>query len=129
MLAVGVVVGETAEHATDLMKIAEIGFSHLVAGRPFQMPTLEQALQEEIDPTDRARAQGFLSNWFVGDAATVANEVQSLAEEAGADEVMITTPLPNQLDRLRTVEGLAHAWGLRPAEQHTTSEHAKSLAR
>ncbi len=65
----------------------------------------------------------------MGDAATVVNEVQSLAEEAGADEVMITTPLPNQVDRLRTVEGLASAWGLLPAGQHTTSEQVKSLAR
>jgi luciferase family oxidoreductase group 1 len=113
MLAVGGVVGETPEHARQLMKIAEVGFSHLVAGRPYQMPTLEEALRTEIDPTDRARAQGFLGNWFVGDTATVARDVRALAEEAGADEVMITTPLPNQRNRLRTVEGLAREWGLR----------------
>lgn len=112
MLAVGVVVGETPEHASRLMKIAEVGFSHLVAGRPFQMPALEEALRTEIDPVDRALAQGFLGNWFVGDAETVAERVRELAEAASADEVMITTPLPNQADRLRTVEGFAAAWGL-----------------
>ena len=129
MLAVGVVIGETAEHAAQLMKIAEVGFSHLVAGRPYQMPTLEEALRTEIDPVDRARAQGFLGNWFVGDAATVTGEVRALADEAGADEVMITTPLPNPIDRLRTVEGFASAWGVTGTRQESEQEHSEAVAR
>ena len=111
MLAVGVVVGETQEHAEGLMKILQIGFSDLVAGRPYQMPTLEEAREVEIDPVDLQRAQGFLGNWFVGTADTVAAEVRALAEASGADEVMITTALPDQEDRLRMVRGLAEAWG------------------
>lgn len=129
MLAVGVVIGETAEHASRLMKIAEVGFSHLVAGLPYQMPTLEEALRTEINPVDRARAQGFLGNWFVGDAATVTAEVRALGDEAGADEVMITTLLPNQIDRLRTVEGFAREWGLGVTSQAREIERSVSVAR
>lgn len=129
MLAAGVVIGETAEHARQLMKITEVGFSHLVAGRPYQMPTLEEALRTEIDPVDAARAQGFLGNWFVGDAATVAAKVRTLAEEAGADEVMITTALPNAADRLRTVEGFAREWGLNATSQARELEHSGVTAR
>jgi luciferase family oxidoreductase group 1 len=110
MLAVGVVIGETPEHAEQLMKILQIGFSDLVAGRPYMMPTLEEALATKIDPVDLARAQGFLGNWFVGTAESVAREVAELAEQAEADEVMITTALPNQEDRLRTIRGFAEAW-------------------
>jgi luciferase family oxidoreductase group 1 len=111
MLAVGVVIGETREHAEQLMKILQIGFSDLVAGRPYQMPTLEEAQGVEIDPLDLARAQGFLGNWYAGSAESVAAEVRQLAEAAGADEVMITTALPSQADRLRTIRGFAEAWG------------------
>jgi alkanesulfonate monooxygenase SsuD/methylene tetrahydromethanopterin reductase-like flavin-dependent oxidoreductase (luciferase family) len=74
------------------------------------MPTLEEALSTEIDPVNLARAQGFLGNWFVGTAESVAEEVRQLAEAAQADEVMITTALPNQADRLLTVRGFAEAW-------------------
>jgi luciferase family oxidoreductase group 1 len=112
MLAVGVVIGETQDHAEALMKILHIGFSDLVAGRPYQMPTLEEAAGIEVDPLDLARAQGFLGNWFAGTAASVATEVRALAEAAGADEVMITTALPNQADRMRAVRGFAEAWGM-----------------
>ena len=110
MLAVGVVIGESQEHAEQLMKILQIGFSDLVAGRPYQMPTLEEAAVTEIEPFDLARAQGFLGNWFVGTAESVAEEVRQLADASGADEVMITTALPNQADRLLTVRGFAEAW-------------------
>jgi luciferase family oxidoreductase group 1 len=110
MLAVGVVIGESQEHAQELMKIVQIGFSDLVAGRPYQMPTLEEALATELDPADLQRAQGFLGNWFVGTAESVAAEVRALAEASAADEVMITTALPNQADRLRTLRGFAAAW-------------------
>lgn len=110
MLAVGVTIGESEEHARALMKILQIGFSYLVAGRPYQMPTLEEAERIEVNPVDLQRAQGFLGNWFIGTAESVAEEVHALAEAAGADEVMITTALPNQADRLRAVRGFASAW-------------------
>ena len=115
MLAVGAVVGETQEHAEQLMRILQIGFSNLVAGRPYQMPTLAEALQQEPNPMELQRAQGFLGSWFVGTAETVAAEVQALAEESEADEVMVTTALPNQIDRMRTLRGLAEAWKPEPA--------------
>jgi luciferase family oxidoreductase group 1 len=110
MLAVGVVIGETQSHAEALMRILQIGFSDLVAGRPYMMPTLEEAERTELDPLALQRAQGFLGNWFVGTAESVAAEVRELAEAAQADEVMITTALPNQADRLRSVQGFAEAW-------------------
>jgi luciferase family oxidoreductase group 1 len=115
MLAVGVTIGETQEHAEALFRILEIGFSELVAGRPYQMPTLAEAREARIDPFDRQRAQGFLGNWFVGTADSVAAEVRVLADAVEVDEVMITTALPSQDDRLRAVRGFAEAWTKAPA--------------
>ncbi|MDI3341137.1 MAG: hypothetical protein QJR03_11470 [Sphaerobacter sp.] len=84
----------------------------LAAGRPDRLPTREQARQIALSPRDRQRAQPLLHNIIVGDAATVARRVRAVAAAAQADEVMLTTFLPNQADRLRTVEQLARAWGL-----------------
>jgi alkanesulfonate monooxygenase SsuD/methylene tetrahydromethanopterin reductase-like flavin-dependent oxidoreductase (luciferase family) len=110
MLAVGVVVGESDQHARELYHVLEIGFSDLVSGRPYQMPTVEEAKAIQPDSMELQRAQGFLGNWFVGTAEKVAEDVRSLADASNADEVMITTALPNQADRLRTARGFAEAW-------------------
>lgn len=58
----------------------------------------------------------------------MAREVRALAEEAEADEVMITTPLPNQRDRLRTVEGFAQEWGLHKPAQKVAVERSSLVA-
>lgn len=112
ILAVGVVVGETNEHAAELMRIVEIGLAALAAGRPYRLPTLEEAQRTELAPVDRQRARAMLQNQVIGDANSVAERVRTMAREAQADEVMLTTMLPNQQDRLRTVEQFARAWGL-----------------
>ncbi|ACZ40262.1 LLM class flavin-dependent oxidoreductase [Sphaerobacter thermophilus] len=114
ILAVGVVVGETNEHARELLKIVEIGMAALAAGRPSRMPTFEEAQRIELSPLDLQRAQPLLQNVIFGDAETVAGRMRELAEESQADEIMVTTFLPNQADRLRAVEQLARVWGLQP---------------
>jgi luciferase family oxidoreductase group 1 len=112
ILAVGVIVGETEEHAQELLKIVQIGMAALAAGRPYQMPTLEEARKVELSPLDLERAGSMLRNVIMGDAATVAARVQQFAAETQADEVMLTTFLPNPADRVRAVTNMAEAWGL-----------------
>jgi len=112
ILAVSVVVGEDAEHAEELRHIVEIGYASLLSGRPYQMPSHEQAKATTLSPEDRERVRARRQNMFVGDAASVVAGIRELADETQADEVMITTSLPNQVDRLRTVETIAGEWGL-----------------
>ncbi len=114
ILAVGVVVGETEEHAQELLKIVQIGMAALAAGRKYQMPTLEEAKKVELSSLDLERAQSMLRNIIIGDAPTVAARVQEFATQTQADEVMLTTFLPNQTDRIRTVTNMATAWGIEP---------------
>lgn len=111
ILAVGVVVGETTEHADELLKIVRIGLAALAAGRPYQVPSLEQAREMELSDIDLQRAQPLLQNIIAGDAATVVERVRDLAEQCQADEVMLTTSLPNPRDRTRTLEQFAAEWG------------------
>jgi len=112
ILTVGVVVGETPEHARELSKIVAVSWAALAAGRPYQPPTLEEAQRTVLSPIDQQRAQERLNNLLIGDAAQVAERMHDLAERSQADEVMFTTSLPNLTDRLRAVEGIAQAWGL-----------------
>lgn len=114
ILAVGVVVGEDADDTAELLKIVEIGMAALAAGRPYQMLTREEARAVELSDVDRQRASTMLRNIIAGDAETVAARVRELANETQADEVMITTFVPNQADRLRAVEQMASVWGLTP---------------
>jgi luciferase family oxidoreductase group 1 len=116
ILAVGVVVGESDEHAQELLQIVRIGMASLAAGKPMRMPKLADAKTVQLSPLDLERAQSMLRNIIVGDAATVAERVREFAEQAQADEVMITTFLPNQADRVRSVTNLAGAWGIARTE-------------
>ncbi|MFN8541298.1 MAG: hypothetical protein U0232_27955 [Thermomicrobiales bacterium] len=51
-------------------------------------------------------------NYIAGDAAEVRRQVEAFADEAGADEIMLTTMLPNRADRERTLTHLAREFGL-----------------
>ena len=117
ILAVGVIVGDTDEHAQQLLKIVKIGMASLASGRRQKMPTLADAQQVELSTLDLERASSMLGNIIIGDAATVAASVQEFAAQAQADEVMLTTFLPNQTDRVRAVTHLADAWGLTHAKK------------
>jgi luciferase family oxidoreductase group 1 len=112
ILAVGVVVGETEEHARELSKIVAVSWAALAAGRPYQPPTLEEAQRTVLSPIDQQRAQERLNNLLIGDAASVAQQMRELAELSQADEIMFTTSLPNLTDRLRAVTNIAAEWGL-----------------
>jgi luciferase family oxidoreductase group 1 len=112
ILAISVVVGETPEHAEELRHIVEIGYAALMSGRPYQMPTHEEARTIVLSPIDQERARSRRDSVIVGDAASVVQQIQERAEQSQADELMITTSLPNQADRMRAVRQIAKAWGL-----------------
>lgn len=111
ILAVGVVVGESSEHAQALSRIVAVSWAALAAGRPYQPPTLEEAQRTVLSPIDELRAQERLNNLLIGDAVSVAQQMHDLAERCQADEIMFTTSLPNLADRLRAVTELAQEWG------------------
>lgn len=115
ILAVGVVVGDTEAHAQQLMKIVQIGMATLASGRRMRMPTLAEAQKITLSATDLERAQSMLRNVIIGDAATVTARVYEFAAQTQADEVMLTTFLPNQTDRIRAVTNIASAWDLIPS--------------
>jgi len=112
ILAVSVVIGDTQEQAEDLYQIVKVGMAQLVTGKPYQMPTLEQARVYEFSPAEIQRLGTMMPNAFVGTSDVVAEKVRAFATECQADEVMITSMLPNPVDRTRIIEQMATRWGL-----------------
>lgn len=112
ILAVSVVIGDTLEQAEDLYQIVKVGMAQLVTGKPYQMPTLEQARVYEFSPAEIQRLGTMMPNAFVGTSDVVAEKVRAFAAECQADEVMITSMLPNPVDRTRIIDQMAARWGL-----------------
>ena len=125
ILAVSVLIGETMDHARDLLRIAEVQMYRLLTNRQGPAPTLEEAKAAPLTELQRMQISGMMANLFVGDAQTVVAGVRDLARNSHADELMITTMLADQEDRFRAVDQFHKEWtGTAPDE----SSHPLSAA-
>lgn len=116
LLTVSVTVGETEEHARELSKINELFRLRLRTGRLGQYPTLAEAQEYDWSPAERALLESMPLNSLIGDAASVRRQIDEFAERTSADEVMITTTLPNLTDRARALTDLAREYSLQARE-------------
>lgn len=110
ILAVSVVIGETMEEAQDLSTIVRVGIYRLVAGEIGPSPTLEAARKVEIPPAFEMRMGTMLANQFVGTPDSVAREVKALADDAQADEVMLSSWIPFQDNQELVLREFKRAW-------------------
>ena len=113
MLAMGVTVGETEEHARQLNQINKLIMLRLRTNRPEMVsPTLEEALAYRFTPQEEMLINSMPLRSLVGTAEQVHEQLQALAAEAQVDELMVTTFLPDPADRERMIRQLAEAFGL-----------------
>lgn len=121
ILTVSVAVGEDAEHAQELARVNDLFLLRLRTGQRGSRPTLEEARNYQFTPAERAFIASMPMSYLAGDAASVHQRIADLAEQAQADEVMITSFLANPADRMRAVAQLAREFGLqeRPATRET----------
>lgn len=110
ILACSVVIGETAEHAAQLLKVVEIATYQLITGQQQPLPTLEEAMANPLGDLQRLQIAQFMANTVVGNAPTVAAGIHAMALESQADEVMVTVRVPAHEDRLRALRDLAMEW-------------------
>lgn len=110
MLTCSVIIGDTEEHARQLLKVAEIATWQLISGTQQPLPTLEEALANPISELQRLQISQFMSNAFVGDAASVAQQIHDFAMESRADEVMVTIRVPGLDLRVRGLTNLKAEW-------------------
>ncbi|MDP9359275.1 MAG: LLM class flavin-dependent oxidoreductase [Chloroflexota bacterium] len=112
ILTVSVVVGETGEHARELARINDLLLLRLRSSTLDRYPTLDEARAYVLTDAERAALAAMPLNYLAGDAAAVHQQIIELVEQSQADEVMITTMLPDPEDRRQAVTALARAFGL-----------------
>ncbi|MEU0840736.1 MsnO8 family LLM class oxidoreductase [Streptomyces sp. NPDC005962] len=73
-------------------------------------PTPEQARAHVWSDADRELVADRVDTQFVGSPARVADQLETLQEATGADELLITTITHRHADRVRSYELLAEEW-------------------
>ena len=112
ILTVSVTVGETPEHARELSLINDLLLIRLRSGQLGTYPTLEEAKSHQFTAAERQMIDSMPMRSFVGDAAEVHRQVRDLADQSQADEVMVTTFLPEPDDRRRMIAEMARVFEL-----------------
>ncbi|MBB5116790.1 monooxygenase [Streptomyces eurocidicus] len=105
LVCVEAVCAGTAEEAAWLAGPMEVVKAGLLEGRseiPF--PTPEDAAAHPFTAEQRRALDGFRAQQAVGTPGTVVERLTRLADETGADELMLTTPVHSLRDRVRSYE-------------------------
>lgn len=99
---------DTDAEAERLAASARMAFALFLDGQPGPVPPVDVALRFL---SDRPQALGLLHGrrrWTVGGPATVRERLETIADEYGADEIMIVTITHDHEDRRRSYELIAH---------------------
>ena len=110
MIGVPVICAETEDRARWLSGPSALSFVRLRQGRPTQLPTPEEAAEYVFTPTERELVRSWTAPLIRGEPPAVCAELEALAARTGADELMITTMVHGNEDRLRSYELVAEAW-------------------
>ena len=116
-VSVDVLVAETDAEAR---RLAE-GYAHWVhsirAGDgAIPYPTPSSALERPLSAAELDVVRDRIATRFVGTPDAVAERLETLRRATGADELLVTTITHDPVDRERSYELLAGAWGLTPRE-------------
>jgi len=114
MIGVPVICADTADRARWLSGPSALSFVLLRQGRPTQLPTPEEADEYVFTPAERELVRTWTAPLIRGEPDEVRSELEALARRTGADELMITTMVHGNIDRLRSYELIANTWKQAP---------------
>jgi alkanesulfonate monooxygenase SsuD/methylene tetrahydromethanopterin reductase-like flavin-dependent oxidoreductase (luciferase family) len=114
MLALAAIVAETEERAQALARANALSMLRLRSGRPGPLPSPEEAADYPWSEAEEAAVEEWAGLVSVGTPDQVAADLLRRANKADADELIITTNIPDPAERRRSFELLAIAWGLKP---------------
>jgi luciferase family oxidoreductase group 1 len=110
ILGVAVVCAPTAEEASFLASSSDLAWVRRHRGELGPLPTPEEATSQPYSPQDQAVIAANRERQFVGTPASVVATIRDLVAQTKADEVMVTTMIYGQAERLRSYELLAAEW-------------------
>ncbi len=114
MVALAVICADDDERARYLAGPARLSFARLRAGRPSRFPTPEEAAEHEFTPQEESTVKTVSGSAIIGGPEKVRAGLAEFAERTKADELMLTTMVHAQADRLRSYELVAEAMDLAP---------------
>jgi luciferase family oxidoreductase group 1 len=112
LLALSVVCADTEEEARYLASSLDLAWVRLHRGEFAPLARPEEALRYSYTPQELEVVGRSRELHIVGSRGSVSDRIQQLAEESGADELMVTTMIHSHEDRLRSYEFLASAFEL-----------------
>ena len=107
MLGVNAVAAETESRARYLAAPGALAIMRLRQGRPGLYPTAEEAAEYSYTPSEREFVRSWTASHVVGTQDAVRAGLVDLAARTGADELMITTMVPDHDERIRSYELIA----------------------
>ncbi|HEX5268394.1 MAG TPA: LLM class flavin-dependent oxidoreductase [Acidimicrobiales bacterium] len=121
MLGVNVVCSENDERARWLHGPGKLQMLRRRTGRPGRMSSPAEAAAHDWAPGEQRLADSLVAHHVVGGTDTVRAGLDGLLDRTGADELMVTTNLFDNPDRVRSYELLAEVAGLRSGPVAVTS--------
>ena len=112
MLAVTVVCGATDEEAERLAAPIRLAVVRNRTGRRAPIAGIEEALAYRFTADEEAIADEFLRGAIIGGPQRVLDGLTTLARETGADELMLSTLVPDRTARMRSYERVSTVAGL-----------------
>ncbi len=117
IVTANVLAAETDEEAQRLALPGRLMRLAIRTNRLVPVPSPEEAA---VHP-ERAAAEAMPSNAIVGTPDAAVDGLRDLAARTGADELMVSASTYGVQERVRSLELIATAWGLRPAEERTAA--------
>jgi alkanesulfonate monooxygenase SsuD/methylene tetrahydromethanopterin reductase-like flavin-dependent oxidoreductase (luciferase family) len=112
MLAVTVVCGADDEEAQRLAAPIRLAVVRNRTGRREPIAGVEEALAYRFTGEEQAIADDFLRGAIIGGPQRVIEGLTALARDTGADELMLSTLVPDRLERQHSYERVSSAAGL-----------------
>jgi luciferase family oxidoreductase group 1 len=121
MVAAQVIVAETDERAQELARPLALSFLQLRRGMPVALPTVAQAAVYPWTDDEELAVQSRLAGQAVGSEQTVRRQLAELLAATRADELMVTTTVPEPEARLHSMRALRSLFGAADLRGGTTA--------
>jgi len=112
LIGVSAVCAETEARARELAKPLALTLLRFRSGKTGRFPSIKEATDYPYSPEERQIMEMNRDRSFVGTPAHIRDQFTQLADQAGVDEIMITTMTHDHADRRRSYELLAGAFAL-----------------
>jgi luciferase family oxidoreductase group 1 len=115
LIGVSAICAETDVRAAELAKPLALTLLRFRSGKMARFPSIEEATDYKFSPEELQIVEMNRDRSFIGTPSTLRERLTNLADQAGVDEIMITTMTHEHAERRRSYELLAEAFGLVPA--------------